>query len=100
VEWFAHTNCACFLRFISCFLEIQLGLSGESSTKAFQDVAHTTLTKILKSPPVDSQRPGINCLRSVVTLRAISLISAIEQQTKSLKSHASALTFIGEFRSI
>jgi hypothetical protein len=99
VEWFGHTNCACFLRFISCFLEIQLGLSGESSTKAFQDVAHT-LTKILKNPPVDSQRPGINCLRGVVTLSESSLILAIEQQAKSLKSHASAFAVIGESRSI
>jgi hypothetical protein len=36
----------------------------------------------------------------VVTSSAISPISAIEQQAKSLKPHASTLTFIGEFRSI
>jgi hypothetical protein len=34
----------------------------------------------------------------VVTLSAISLISAIEQQAKSLKSHATTLTVIGEYR--
>jgi hypothetical protein len=36
----------------------------------------------------------------VVTLSEISLISAIEQQAKSLKSHTSAFAVIGEFRSI
>jgi hypothetical protein len=36
----------------------------------------------------------------VVTLSAISLISAIKQQAKSLKSDASTLTFTGEFRFI
>jgi hypothetical protein len=36
----------------------------------------------------------------VVTLRAINLISAIKQQAKSLKPHASAFAVIGEFRSI
>jgi hypothetical protein len=36
----------------------------------------------------------------VVTLSATSLISAIEQQAKSLKSHTTTLTFVGEFRSI
>jgi hypothetical protein len=35
-----------------------------------------------------------------VTLSAISLISAIEQQAKSLKSYASAFAVVGEFRSI
>jgi hypothetical protein len=34
----------------------------------------------------------------VVMLSAISQISAIEQQAKSLKSHASTLPFIGEYR--
>jgi hypothetical protein len=34
----------------------------------------------------------------LVTLRAISLISAIKQQAKSLKPHASAFAVIGEFR--
>jgi hypothetical protein len=59
-----------------------------------------------------SQRPdvvwvcdhGRHCQRSlgegVVTLSKTSLILAIEQQAKSLKSHATTLTFIGEFRSI
>jgi hypothetical protein len=36
----------------------------------------------------------------VVTLSETSLISTIEQQAKSLKSHTSTLTSIGEFRSI
>jgi hypothetical protein len=36
----------------------------------------------------------------VVTSSAINLISAIEQQAKSLRSHASAFAVIGEFRSI
>jgi hypothetical protein len=36
----------------------------------------------------------------VVTLSAISLISAIEQQAKSLKSRASAFAVAGQFRSI
>jgi hypothetical protein len=36
----------------------------------------------------------------VVTLSETSLILAIEQQAKSLKFHATTLTFIGEFRSI
>jgi hypothetical protein len=36
----------------------------------------------------------------VVTLRAINQISAIKQQAKSLKPHASAFAVIGEFRSI
>jgi hypothetical protein len=36
----------------------------------------------------------------VVTLSEASLILAIEQQAKSLKSHASTLTFVGEFHSI
>jgi hypothetical protein len=36
----------------------------------------------------------------VVTLSAISLISVIEQQAKSLKSHASAFAVIGKFHSI
>jgi hypothetical protein len=40
------------------------------------------------------------CSAGVVTLSAISLISAIEQQAKSLKFHASAFADIGEFRSI
>jgi hypothetical protein len=44
--------------------------------------------------------PEIGCCVGVVTLSAISLISAIEQQAKSLKSHTTTLTFIGEFRSI
>jgi hypothetical protein len=41
-----------------------------------------------------------NYPEGVVTLSAISLISAIEQQVKPLKSHASAFAAIGEFRSI
>jgi hypothetical protein len=41
-----------------------------------------------------------SCQRGVVTLGENSLISAIEQQAKSLKSHASAFAVIGEFRSI
>jgi hypothetical protein len=36
----------------------------------------------------------------VVTLSAISLISAIEPQVKSLKSHALAFAIIDQFRSI
>jgi hypothetical protein len=36
----------------------------------------------------------------VVTLSAISLISAIEQQAKSLKPHASAFAVVGNLRSI
>jgi hypothetical protein len=40
------------------------------------------------------------CSAGVVTLSAISLISAIEQQAKSLKFHASAFAVIGESRSI
>jgi hypothetical protein len=36
----------------------------------------------------------------VVTFSAISLISAIEQQVKSLKPHAAAFAIIGQFRSI
>jgi hypothetical protein len=36
----------------------------------------------------------------VVTLGEIRLILTIEQQAKSLKSHASAFAVIGEFRSI
>jgi hypothetical protein len=47
-------------------------------------------------PEIIQEGPG----DGVVTLSAISLISAIEQQAKSLKSHVSTLTFIGEFRSI
>jgi hypothetical protein len=36
----------------------------------------------------------------VVTLSAISLISAVEQQAKSLKSHDSVFAVVGQFRSI
>ena len=36
----------------------------------------------------------------VVTLSAISLISAMDQQAKSLISHASAFAIVGIFRSI
>jgi hypothetical protein len=36
----------------------------------------------------------------VVTLSATTLISAIKQQAKSLKSHTSAFAVIGESRSI
>jgi hypothetical protein len=36
--------------------------------------------------------------KGVVTLSAISLISAIELQVKSLKLHASAFAVIGQFR--
>jgi hypothetical protein len=36
----------------------------------------------------------------IVTLSAISPISAIEQQAKWLKVHASVFAVIGEFRSI
>jgi hypothetical protein len=46
------------------------------------------------------REPEIAFNFDVVTLSAISLISAIEQQAKSLKSHASACAVIGEFRSI
>jgi hypothetical protein len=38
--------------------------------------------------------------RGIVTLSAISLISAIEQQAKWLKFHASTFAVIGQFRSI
>jgi putative DNA primase/helicase len=38
--------------------------------------------------------------KGVVTSSEISLISAIEQQAKALKFHASAFAVIGEFRSI
>jgi hypothetical protein len=43
---------------------------------------------------------SIISLTGVVTLSAISRISAIEQQARSLKSHASAFAVVGKFRSI
>jgi len=46
---------------------------------------------------VNEQQCGLG---GVVTLSAISLISAIEQQAKWWEFYASALTFVGEFRSI
>jgi hypothetical protein len=46
------------------------------------------------------QLSAVSCQRGVVTLGENSLISAIEQQAKSLKSLASAFAVIGEFRSI
>jgi hypothetical protein len=49
---------------------------------------------------VDEGRSDNGTHEGVVTLSAISLISAIEQQAKSLKSHASAFAAIGQFRSI
>jgi hypothetical protein len=38
--------------------------------------------------------------QGLVTSSKTRLILAIEQQAKSLKSHTTTLTFIGEFRSI
>jgi hypothetical protein len=49
------------------------------------------------APPVNTQ---LRTRDGVVTLSETSPISAIEQQAKWLKSHASAFTVIGEFRSI
>ena len=52
------------------------------------------------APVIDGRRHCDRTHGGVVTLSEISLILAIDQQAKSLKSHASALGLVGEFRSI
>jgi hypothetical protein len=48
----------------------------------------------------EREEPAQRWRRGVVTLGQIKLILVTEQQAKSLKSHASILIFIDEFRSI
>jgi hypothetical protein len=63
----------------------------------------------IKRPKPEQKRPSVwgeptevrvRIYMGVVTLSETSLIFAIEQQAKSLKSHASAFAVVGEFRSI
>jgi hypothetical protein len=68
-------------------------LAGRPAPEPMPEV---TLYTCPMHPEIIQEGPG----DGVVTLSAISLISAIEQQAKSLKSLASALAVVGNLRSI
>jgi hypothetical protein len=75
-------------------------ISSDGGLLLFRELDDVLDLYALAGEHLTDTRTGHNRLHGVVTLSAISLIVAIEQQAMSLKSHASAFAVVGNLRSI